>query len=438
MALDSYTKFCSHFNGVNLSKEIQDSGATGHIVTLNGGANTSTAQKKFGLTSILLDGSDDYLSIPDHDDFDFSGDFTIELFVFPTASDVNDDYIANCDYRNLGSAGWGIIQTTEGSGTTHFVAMYSGGWGVDLTADGKINAGAWNHIAVVRSGTTIKLYINGVEEDSDTYAGAISSSNALQIGKDVSSASQYYDGYVSEVRISNIARTITVPTSAYTSDSNTKLLLHCNSLDIGNGNAITFVGTAKISTVQQKFGSASLLLDGDSDYVSVPDSDDWNFGNGDFTIDMWVKKTADGTAYGVYEQSDGVSTSESSIMCRLDSANKLATRFCWGSGVSDYTDVISTGTITGTAWHHIALVRYGNTVTQYIDGTADGTGDLTGKTLQNSSQIVKIGYSLAYTAYWNGYIDEVRVSKGIARWTSNFTPPTSEYGLGAYSRGYIL
>jgi len=94
--------------------------------------------------------------------------------------------------------------------------------------------------------------------------------------------------------------------------------------------------------------------------------------------------------------------------------------------------IVSTGTITDTNLHHIALVRYGNTATQYIDGVADGTGDVTGLTLNNSANKWGIGRAGEYASnIFDGWVDEHRFSKGIARWTTNFTPPTVAYGEAA-------
>lgn len=92
-------------------------------------------------------------------------------------------------------------------------------------------------------------------------------------------------------------------------------------------------------------------------------------------------------------------------------------------------DATSTGTITADgAWHHIAFVRDGNTLRNFIDGQLDGTKDITGLSVQDSSQILAIGAIGLYpTNRFSGWIDELRISKGIARWIANFTPPSSAY-----------
>jgi len=85
--------------------------------------------------------------------------------------------------------------------------------------------------------------------------------------------------------------------------------------------------------------------------------------------------------------------------------------------------------VTDTNWHHYAAVRNGNTVTIYLDGTSDATFDATGITFNNASTVFSIGRAGVFAGqYANGWIDEFRFSKGIARWTANFTPPTSPFG----------
>src|SRR5258706_9534158 len=94
--------------------------------------------------------------------------------------------------------------------------------------------------------------------------------------------------------------------------------------------------------------------------------------------------------------------------------------------------ITSSSAITDTIWHHYAFVRNGNTITLYIDGVSKGTVSVTGLTVNNSANKLAIGRPGEYAGqYMNGWIDEFRFSKGIARWTSNFTPPGSAYSATA-------
>lgn len=218
-------------------------------------------------------------------------------------------------------------------------------------------------------------------------------------------------------------------------DSFTKSLLHFNGVDASttftdeSGKVWTAQGDAKISTVQSVFGGASGYFDGIGDYITTPDHADFVVGSDDFTVDMRVKKAANNITYRILGQCDAPATASKRSIEIILTAENLVFAYLSYSGGNKST--ITVGTID-TNWHHIALVRYGNSAKLYIDGTTSGTpADMTGITLQDSDQVFAIGALGLFTDNrYNGYVDEFRFSKGIARWTSNFTPPTQEYTPG--------
>ena len=116
-----------------------------------------------------------------------------------------------------------------------------------------------------------------------------------------------------------------------------------------------------------------------------------------------------------------------SFVLELQSNNTVRGRVF--SGSASIYPVVSSGTITDTnTWHHLAFVRDGNTLRLFIDGTADGTADVTDVTINDSANKLAVGRSGEYDdLYWNGWIDEFRISKGIARSTADFTPPSAQY-----------
>jgi len=218
-------------------------------------------------------------------------------------------------------------------------------------------------------------------------------------------------------------------------DSYTKLLIHSDAADgnatfpdrSGSGHTITVNGNTHHEVDQKKFNRTSIHFDGTGDYLSVPDSADWDFGSGDFTIDFWLRRTRSGAVERFFGQSDSGGSSRS-LDALFQADDTFRTIFAKSGGGT--VTATTTATITDTNWHHVAIVRNGNTLTQYIDGTADGTGDVTGETIANSSTIFTVGGLGLFTSqHFLGYIDEFRVSKGIARWTADFTPPTAPYSL---------
>jgi len=186
-------------------------------------------------------------------------------------------------------------------------------------------------------------------------------------------------------------------------------------------------GDAKLSTTSPKFGTAAGLFDGTGDYIDTPDSPDWACPTQDFTIDFWVKRAAinarqamcgQGSSAGSYTMGWIEFQANNTLRAFTNKSDNSAAYFC-----------TSTGTITDTdTWHHIAYERYGNQMRLYIDGTLDGTADVTGITLINSAYKLAIGRGGEYASlYLNGRIDAFRLTKGLARFPANFTPPTEEY-----------
>jgi len=220
--------------------------------------------------------------------------------------------------------------------------------------------------------------------------------------------------------------------SGRVADEYTKLMLHFNGEngstnivdDSDSNHSVTTYGTAKLSSAEERFGSASLLLDGINDYITVPDSDDWNFGAGDFTMDFWVRFNSVASPCGFYDQA--VNSSNMVYWAWYQTINTLyfgafLGANCVGQWGCSWSPSINT-------WYHIAVVRNGSTPYIFIDGVSKTlTIDTAPGTFPDIAADPKIGYYVNNSYYMNGYIDEFRISKGIARWTTDFTPPSSEY-----------
>lgn len=228
----------------------------------------------------------------------------------------------------------------------------------------------------------------------------------------------------------------------------TKLLLHADGADgstefvdsSGSQNTITVHGNAKISTVQVQsgFGGSSASFDGVNSYLSIPDSDDWNFGNGSFTIDFWEYRTLNGIQHGVaLARGTHLSEGDYNTQCTAVSKSVFSIeydgRVYFSSNGTD-CDIASTkslGSAPLNQWSHVAIVRNGNSFFTFRDGLLQDswTSNLS-FFIPTDVQLLAIGPKMGSDGtlnYFNGFIDELRISKGIARWTSNFTPPTQEY-----------
>jgi len=212
-------------------------------------------------------------------------------------------------------------------------------------------------------------------------------------------------------------------------DSYTKLLLHADGTGASftdssaSAKTITANGDATQSSTQSKFGGKSAYFDGTGDYLSIPDSEDWNFGSGDFTIDGWVN-LANTNSFGSIFQQYVADNNEFKLAVTHIGGGVYALHFGINSG--ETFSIYDTNSF-GTGWHHAAVVRNGNTFTIYRDGVSVASASYSGA-MPNLNSSPWIGRLLSNVDYWtNSYLDELRVSKGIARWTSDFTPPTSQY-----------
>ena len=215
-------------------------------------------------------------------------------------------------------------------------------------------------------------------------------------------------------------------------DSYSVALLHMNGADASttftdeSGKTWTAYGGAQIDTAQSKFGGASGLFDGTGDYTKTANSADFDFGTGDFTIDFWMRRNG-AVAYAGIVTSGKIDYS-AGLAFDLGTAGTTIRVLSSYSG-SPAVNIAASSAIANLTWTHVALVRYGNTMTLYQGGTSVGSVNSTGWTCNSAGLGFSVGQNgIDSTDYlFNGWIDEVRVSKGIARWTANFTPPTSEY-----------
>jgi len=207
-------------------------------------------------------------------------------------------------------------------------------------------------------------------------------------------------------------------------DANTLLLLHCD----GTNNSTTFIdsssqartmtanGGAKLVTAQQKFGTASYLVDGvNGTFVTAPHISADDFGAGSFTIDMWVRFNTISQKYIINRNASVVNNCD-----LLMNSSSNVQFFIMGSTVINATWSPSTA-----IWYHIAFVRNGSACDFYVNGTSVGSGS-------NSSSVTDtngwaIGGARNGVLCFDGWLDEIRISN-VARWTTAFTPETTPYG----------
>ena len=180
---------------------------------------------------------------------------------------------------------------------------------------------------------------------------------------------------------------------------------------------VTAVGNAQISTAQSKFGGASLAFDGNWDYLTIPPSVDMSLGAADFTIELWARFST-ASFNGLFQLSSGYLNA----LVRGPAAGVADNGF-WG--IYHGTSFLQSNQVPSVnTWQHVAYVRSSGITKLYIDGvqiisTSDNTN--------YADQYFTIGGWYSSLNLLNGYIDDFRITKGVARYTANFTPPTAPF-----------
>ena len=383
--------------------------------------------------SIYLDGTVDNLYSSTISKYG-STNHTIECWVF----------FNNVSSRqSILNSGWGTgSYATDGGWTLDIAGTNAGGinfalgtmasgsfWIGPGTGVGSFTVGQWYHIAIVRNSTTVTIYSNGVSIATGTLTASttvMSNMGVLRIGAYDGNGFPF-NGYISDVRVSSgalytsnfvsptvpLTPTVTIGANTFTAG----ILVNGATggiIDQHGTNVLETVGNTQLSTAVKKYNSASMYFDGTGDYLTTPAKDSLSFGTGDFTVEAWVYFASIAADRGILGSS-GVGgydfvwrTSNGLNIGRINTAfdNSFA-----------FTPVVNT-------WYHIAYSRSGTSLRAFVDGTQVGT-TATNSTAYNSVTAVIVGGSTTSDRLMNGYIDDLRITKGYARYTSNFTPPSA-------------
>jgi hypothetical protein len=243
--------------------------------------------------------------------------------------------------------------------------------------------------------------------------------------------SAYFPGYISGLVVvkGSGVTSVTVPT-APPSPTGTNLCLNYTNggiIDTSMSNDLETVGNAQISTTQSKFGGGSISLDGTGDYLMMRDSQNFVFGTGDFTIEFWVYYNSGLNADVVLYDARPTSTNGVYNILYSNSTGKIVYSTNSADRITG-TTTMSTGT-----WYHIALARSGTSTKLFLNGTQEGSTytDSNSYLLGTNRPVIGTsGFTLG-NGPLNGYIDDLRITKGYARYTANFTAPVGPFvGFG--------
>jgi len=362
--------------------------------------------------SMFFDGTGDYLNWS-NSIFTFgTDDFTVEAWVYVTGS--ADFGIFGVGGASAGSYGLYWINSTSKFQSTRYGDTAGAGTTTNAYAKNQ-----WIHVAAVRIGGTARIYVNGVLDSGATYSmGSVTNSGAYA-GAIWNSASAA--GYISNLRFMRGKALYTTnfvpPVAPLTPVADTSLLLNGTSggiIDYTGKNNLETVGNVQLRSNIVKYGNTSMYFDGTGDYLYIPSSINYGYGTGNFTIEFWL-----------YLNSTGLQT----ILSHLSSNPQVKPHIYYSSGVRFYVngaDVITGGAVTVSTWTHIALSRSGTSTKLFINGTQSGSTYTDSNNYGTSSPLIIADYGVPVTGtnMLNGYIDDLRITNGVARYTANFTTPS--------------
>ena len=368
-----------------------------------------------------FDGTGDYLTLPSSSNLAFgTGDFSVEMWVYFTGSPASDQLLTN-----ISGSETEFSFRIDASNYPKVQSWFTN-YPISNTA---VTSDQWYHLVACRASNTLSIFVNGKKTANATVTNNFSSTNAMTIG---GTSGSEFCGYISSMRITKgsspydpTLSTLTVPTAPLTNIANTSLLCNFTNAGIFDQTAKTVletVGDTKVSTTQYKYGTGSMYFDGTGDYLKTPNNAILTFGTGDFTIELW--------AYPISQGGHGSSNNDCLIDFRPGTNGVYGTLYIFNSGTGVYWFVNNANRITGGAisngtWTHIAIARASGSTKLFINGTQSGsTYADTNNYLVSPIRIGEFNDGIG-GGNFQGYIDDLRITKGYARYTTTFSPPTS-------------
>jgi len=366
-----------------------------------------------------FNGTSDLLSLSQATAFSLgTGDFTLEAWVYPTANPVSFYGIIDARPSSLAVLWAAGLRLIAGNLKIEFFN------GTQIDGSITVPLNTWTHVAFSRSGTTLKGFVNGVTDINTTMSTNLNTTGTQYIGG--INDPTYNTGYLSNVRLVKgtalYTANFTPPTAPLTAVSGTSLLLNFNNagiIDNSMKNNLVTVGTSQTTFTKLKYGTGSMTFSGSGAWLTAADSTSLQLGTSDFTIEGWVNINTAGTAYAIV--SKGAAATGWSV--NITSGNLLQ---------FSYTATALTGAtaLSAGVWYNFAVVRSGSGVGNlkiYLNGVADATSAGAVTDNFNQTNILYVGASRTGTTPLNGFIDELRITKGVARYTTTFTPPQQAF-----------
>ena len=437
------TSFLSHFEGANngVNNVFDDSSASNHTVTANANitqGSFSPFSRPDGEWGVAFDNTGDYLDANDGPTWG-TGAFTIECFVFLTVLGADQVIF---DARPDGTNGLYpmVALASDNKLNLHVDGAYR------ITSSGTLSANTWYHVAICRSGTSTKMFLDGTQvgstySDSNDYVD----SGRMRVGgrRDYSNSTGL-NGIISNVRVVNSAlytSNFTAPTGKLTAVTDTKLLTCQSNRFVDNSAspltitpagdpAVTAFGpflTRRVYDPAVNGASMQGFATTAGDSVQIAQTTDTNL-TGDFTVECWVYFNGLDGSHGLLAKVNPSDNAVGFIFYAQDSSQSNGFTFqIRNNGSTSGIANIASGVFATTGqWYHVAACRTGTTVSMFVNGVRHATG-----TTSNNgtiSSITSIGnyYSSSNARYVKGYICDARIINGTAAYDgATYTIPTA-------------
>lgn len=443
----NYVSFLLHGQGADGSTVFTDSSMYARPIAALGAVQNDTDIVVADTPSMKFDADANYLNCTHGFELNItttSPDFCMETYAYFTGfDDINDIYGRRRDSNNykLYVTATGIVFATY-SGTTQTTR---------LNAPHSMAINTVYHIAVCRSGTDYYAFVDGVlvgSSSSPTPAMAVDTTNLYIGNSETNQGLRFMRGNLNWMRITighyryNLAgfarpavpypmkgpTRAALPAATF---SNVTALFGFSGADNATtttdessyGRTPTFVGNAKLSSTQTKFGTSALLLDGAGDYVTIPDATELSVASGDFCIEAWVYTTATKANQSTISGKRATTSAQEHTLLLLDGKPQF---YMFNAGTA-VVNISANTAISNNTWHHIAVSREGSFCRLFVDGIQVGACVQSAAPTSSTADLMIGRDNFNGGRDFNGYISEYRFTKGQPVYTANFTVPTAAF-----------
>lgn len=399
-----------------------------HVTTGGTGLELSLAQSRYGGTSLYLPSGNTGLILGSHADWTFAAlDFGIEFWIYTVTATTRQVLISD-------PFNYGFLLQIGSSGKLEFSMSSNGSsWNLHNLSSGDtvVPLTAWNHIALTRKGSIIFLYLNGFLEKT-FYVSSNSiyraSTNSLKIGILYDDTNPFI-GYIDDFRITkNACRYSSDFVPAYNLKDPLDRQQIKGSVIGRDTDATVYKGYSVGSTSVKKYGNGSFDFSvgkNTNQYFKFNGGTDYIFGTGDFTVEGWF----------YFKES-----SASKNLIDYGTSGQYGWQF-WTTASSKLNFYTNASIVTGNTtlalntWLHLAVCRKEGVLYLFVNGVLDctPTAYIANLSYQSTAMTLAAQFNNRNQSYdFKGYISEVRITKGVGRYTATFTPPAVEFPYEVY------